>query len=215
MLSGKAIEQAVKDQKYFAEIKSNPVSYPLYPRQLADAENKPRIVIDPFDPKRVNPNSYNLRLADKLLCYSLDADKEDPDHGPLILDMAKDNPTYEVLIPEEGVVLLPGRLYLGSTMEWTETYNLVPKVDGRSSVARLGLVVHLTAGFGDINYQGTFTLEIVVVHPIRVYAGVELCQISYEPVQGEIGKTYEGKYQWSTEAKASGLHKEFPQGEIK
>jgi dCTP deaminase len=122
--------------------------------------------------------------------------------------MAKDNPTKELIIPPEGIVLEPGHLYLGATVEHTETYNLVPFIEGRSSVARLGLSIHLTAGFGESNFQGTWTLEMTVVYPLRVYAGVELCQIGYSPLVGE-STDYKGKYQGQTGPKASQLWKEF------
>ena len=198
MLSGQAIKEAIESHKDYLRIRDNPKENPLYDRQLASVEREPRIVIEPYNASQLNPNSYNLRLADKLLIYTGDK-----------LDMAADNPTEEIQIPKEGLVLEPGNLYLGSTIEHTETYNLVPRLDGRSSIGRLGISIHITAAYGDIGFSGCWTLEISVIHPIRVYAGVQLCQISYEQVQGEIEKTYSGKYQGTSEAKASNLFKEF------
>ena len=99
------------------------------------------IHIDPFDDKRVNPNSYNLSLHDELLVYE-----------EVVLDMRKSNRVARVQIPEEGLVLTPNQLYLGRTVERTETHNLVPMIEGRSSIGRLGLFVHVTAGFGDVGF---------------------------------------------------------------
>lgn len=111
------------------------------------------------------------------------------------LDPKKDNETEEFTIPEEGHILLPGVLYLGETMEYTETYGYVPKIDGRSTTGRLGIVVHLTAGFGDNGFKGKWTLEITVTHPVVVYPGMEIGQLYYESIEGDSSMTYEGKYQ--------------------
>ena len=105
-------------------------------KQLGD-----NIHIDPFDDKRLNPNSYNLSLHDELLVYE-----------EVVLDMRKSNRVARVRIPEEGLVLTPNQLYLGRTVERTETHNLVPMIEGRSSIGRLGLFVHVTAGFGDVGF---------------------------------------------------------------
>ena len=102
------------------------------------------IIITPFDEKRINPNSYNLSLADELLVYEQDE-----------LDMKKPNPTKRIVIPEEGLLLEPNRLYLGRTNEFTRTDRYVPMLEGRSSTGRLGLFIHVTAGFGDIGLPGT------------------------------------------------------------
>lgn len=156
------------------------------------------IVIDPFDPARLNPNSYNLRLHDELLV-----------HEDQILDMRKPPAVHRLRIPESGIVLYPGQLYLGRTMERTETRGLVPMIEGRSSVGRLGVFVHVTAGFGDVGFCGYWTLEITVVKPIVVYAGVEICQIFYHEVAGDVVEYGSGprpaKYQGNGEIQASRL----------
>jgi dCTP deaminase len=155
------------------------------------------IVIDPFDEKKVNPNSYNLSLHNELLCY---IDK--------YLDMKKDNAMYKVTIPEDGHTLYPNKLYLARTKEYTETYNLVPVLNGRSSIGRLGITIHVTAGYGDIGFCGHWTLEIMVINPIRVYPDTEICQIYYNTVVGEQTQ-YAGKYQGSRDIIQSKLYKEF------
>lgn len=142
------------------------------------------IIITPFDEKRINPNSYNLSLADELLVYEKEA-----------LDMKKPNPTKRIVIPEEGLLLEPNRLYLGRTNEFTKTDRYVPMLEGRSSTGRLGLFIHVTAGFGDIGFAGYWTLEIFCVQPVRIYPNVEICQIYYHDIDGEYDLYSSGKYQ--------------------
>lgn len=156
------------------------------------------IIIKPFHLNRVNPNSYNLRLADELLVYD-----------EITLDMKKPNRYHKKFIPEEGLVLQPGRLYLGRTMEHTETKNLVPMLEGRSSIGRLGLFVHVTAGFGDVGFKGYWTLELQCIQPIRIYAGTEIAQIFYHTIAGEYENNYEGKYQKNKGIQPSMLYHDF------
>lgn len=156
------------------------------------------IVIQPYDPKRLNPNSYNLALHDELLVYT---ERQ--------LDMKKDNPWQLSRIPEEGFVLEPNRLYLARTVEYTETRNLVPMLEGRSSVGRLGLFVHVTAGFGDVGFKGYWTLEMFCVQPIRIYAGVEVCQVYYHTLEGEHDSYDSGKYQNNQGIQPSLLYRDY------
>ncbi|MCL1986427.1 MAG: dCTP deaminase [Firmicutes bacterium] len=157
------------------------------------------IIIEPYDEKFLNPNSYNLRLFDELLCY----DEE-------ILDMKKNHKTKVVKIPPEGLLLEPSRLYLGRTLEYTETLNYVPMLEGRSSVGRLGLFIHVTAGFGDVGFKGFWTLEIHCIQPIKIYAGVSLCQIYYHTLDGDfLPYSQSGKYQNNSEIQASRLYMDF------
>ena len=150
------------------------------------------IIITPFDEKRINPNSYNLSLADELLVYEQDE-----------LDMKKPNPTKQIVIPEEGLLLEPNRLYLGRTNEFTKTDRYVPMLEGRSSTGRLGLFIHVTAGFGDIGFAGYWTLEIFCVQPVRIYPNVEICQIYYHDIDGEYDLYSSGKYQNNSGIQAS------------
>ena len=155
------------------------------------------IVIDPFDDSRLNPNSYNLTLHDELLTYE-----------EVVLDMRQPNRFRRLRIPEDGLVLNPQQLYLGRTAERTETHNLVPMIEGRSSVGRLGLFVHVTAGFGDVGFCGFWTLEMFAVHPVRVYAGVPICQIFYHEIAGPISEYASDKYQHNADIQPSLLFKE-------
>lgn len=160
------------------------------------------VVVSPLREESLSgPNSCDLHLGRTLLVYEL------PEDG--ILDIKKNNPTKEIIIPEEGYVLMPGTLYLGETEEYTETDGFVPKIDGVSSGARLGLSVHITAGFGDIGYKGKWTLEMTVIHPLRIYPGVRIAQIYYDEPVGEIEDTYHGKYQGSTGVAASRSYEDY------
>jgi len=156
------------------------------------------IFIDPFDPGGINPNSYNLRLDERLLVYE-----------EKVLDMKKAHDTSEIVIPKEGLLLEPNKLYLGKTMEKTRTENLVPMLEGRSSVGRLGLFVHITAGFGDVGFDGYWTLEIFCVQPIRIYAGVEICQLYFHEISRPFEKYNSGKYQNNNGIQPSYLYKDF------
>lgn len=155
------------------------------------------LYIEDFSENRLNPNSYNLRLAPELMVYT-----------EAVLDPRQDNRTRTIIIPEEGYVLKPGRLYLARTMEWTESRDFVPKLEGRSSIGRLGLAIHVTAGFGDVGFCGNWTLELECVQPVRVYPGMEICQVSYHTVAGEIVDRYNGKYQGSKDVVASRIWRE-------
>ena len=157
-----------------------------------------KIVIEPFDEKKLNPNSYNLTLADELLVY------DQP-----VLDMKRPNPTSPLTIPEEGMVLQPHRLYLGRTEEYTRTEGYVPMLEGRSSTGRLGLFIHVTAGFGAVGFAGYWTLEIFCVQPIRIYPHVEICQIYYHDIDGECEPYQSGKYQNNTGIQPSLMYRDF------
>jgi dCTP deaminase len=98
-------------------------------------------------------------------------------------------------IPPGGMVLEPNRLYLGRTRERTETHNHVPMIEGRSSIGRLGLFVHVTAGFGDVGFCGYWTLEMFAVQPVKIYPGVSICQIFYHTLTGDITEYCSEKYQ--------------------
>lgn len=156
------------------------------------------ICIEPFNESYINPNSYNLRLHNELLIYT---DK--------ILDMKKKPNTEKILIPETGYILQPGVLYLGRTYEKTATNKFVPMLEGRSSIGRLGVFIHVTAGFGDIGFSGFWTLEIQCIQPIRIYPMIEICQIYYHNIEGEFNEYKSGKYQNNTGIQPSLLYKDF------
>lgn len=159
------------------------------------------IVIDPFDERNLGVNSYDVRLAPALRCY------EPTPSG--VLDMRRENASFGVTIPEEGYVMVPGLLYLGSTVETIGTRaHYVPHIEGRSSVGRLGLAIHVTAGFGDVGFVGTFTLELFVIQPLRVYAGERVAQAYFLEGKGTPSKLYTGKYAGYTGPVASRMHQD-------
>ncbi len=155
------------------------------------------IVIDPFDERKLNPNSYNLTLHDELMVYE-----------EVVLDMKKANRVRRITIPSEGMDLHANQLYLGRTAERTETHNLVPMIEGRSSVGRLGLFVHVTAGFGDVGFCGYWTLEMFAVQPVRIYPGIQICQIFYHEISGDITEYASDKYQHNRDIQPSLLFRE-------
>ncbi|WP_294466203.1 dCTP deaminase [uncultured Anaerofustis sp.] len=156
------------------------------------------IVIEPYDKNRINPNSYNLSLSNELLVYDND-----------LLDMKKENKASKIIIPDDGLILEPNKLYLGRTNEFTKTNKFVPMLEGRSSTGRLGLFIHVTAGFGDIGFAGYWTLEIFCVQPIKIYPNVEICQIYFHDIHGDYDLYTSGKYQNNTGIQPSLMFKDF------
>ncbi len=154
----------------------------LSDEKILDAIAKGEIVIDPFDPEALGTNSYDVHLGKYLAVY---VDFE--------LDAKKHNKTKELIIPPEGYVLEPGRIYLGVTLEYTETHNSVPFLEGKSSVGRLGIDIHATAGKGDVGFCNHWTLELSCVQPVRVYAGMPIGQLIYFSVDGAIRHYYTKK----------------------
>lgn len=140
------------------------------------------IVIEPFDRESLGSNSYDVHLGPYLAVY------EDE-----ILDARCHNKVRHFEIPPEGYVLLPQRTYLGATLEYTETHRHVPFLEGKSSVGRLGIDIHATAGKGDVGFCNHWTLEISVAQPVRVYAGMPIAQLIYFEVKGDIAMPYNRK----------------------
>ncbi|MCL4106830.1 UNVERIFIED_CONTAM: hypothetical protein GTU68_046224 [Idotea baltica] len=153
--------------------------------------------IEPYSDDQLNPNSYNLSLHNELMVYE-----------EIVLDMKRPNRYRRIEIPEDGLVLQPNQLYLGRTVEYTETHGYVPMLEGRSSIGRLGLFVHVTAGFGDVGFEGYWTLEMIAVQPVRIYPGVQVCQIFYHSIDGEVTEYKSSKYQGNTDIQTSMLYKE-------
>lgn len=143
---------------------------------------KGTIKIEPFDPKCLGSNSYDVHLGKTLATYN---DNE--------IDAKKDNKITYLDIPEDGLVLQPGILYLGVTQEYTETHNFLPILNGKSSIGRLGIFVHITAGFGDIGFCGNWTLELTVVKPVKVYPNMKIGQVIYFNIDGEVNNKYNKK----------------------
>jgi dCTP deaminase len=150
-------------------------------RILEEIENG-NILIEPFRRENLGTNSYDVHLGRYLAIYK--------NH---VLDARDDNPIEEIIIPKDGIVLQPGTLYLGVTEEYTETHAHVPFLEGKSSVGRLGIDIHATAGKGDVGFCNTWTLEISCTQPVRVYAGMPIGQLIYFSVEGAIENRYNTK----------------------
>lgn len=149
---------------------------------LADSEIKKRIggdiIITPYDESCVGPASYDVHLSHKLAIYNQ------------VLDAKKHANTIAIHINDIGLMLKPGSLYLASTIEYTETHNLVPVLEGKSSIGRLGISIHITAGYGDPGFCGHWTLEMTCVEPVRIYPGMAIGQIVYHTLLGEVETPY-------------------------
>jgi dCTP deaminase len=154
----------------------------LSDRKIRQEIARGHIVIRPFRPDCLGSNSYDVHLGPYLAIYRNGA-----------LDARRTNPTREFRIPAEGFVLVPGQLYLGVTEEYTETHGFVPFLEGKSSVGRLGIDIHSTAGKGDVGFCNYWTLEMSVKLPVRVYRGMPIGQLIYFEVSGSVGQDYRQK----------------------
>ena len=154
----------------------------LSDKRIMEEIEKGNILIEPFRPECLGTNSYDVHLGRFLAVYR-----------DRILDARMHNEIDEVIIPAEGYVIHPGTLYLGVTEEYTETHRHVPFLEGKSSVGRLGIDIHATAGKGDVGYCNTWTLEISCAQPVRIYAGMPIGQLIYFMVDGSIKNAYNRK----------------------
>jgi dCTP deaminase len=140
------------------------------------------IVIEPFQRECLGTNSYDVHLGKWLSLYEEE-----------ILDAKAHNKIKMMEIPDEGFLLIPSKLYLGVTEEYTETRNYVPFLEGKSSVGRLGIDIHATAGKGDAGFCNHWTLEISVKQPVRIYKGMPVGQLIYFEIKGKIDTSYDMK----------------------
>lgn len=154
----------------------------LSDKRILEEIDKGTIIIEPYDRKNLGTNSYDVHLGKHLATYK-----------NRVLDAKAHNSVEHFEIPEEGYILEPGVLYLGVTLEYTETHAHVPFLEGKSSTGRLGIDIHATAGKGDVGFCNTWTLEISVSQPVRVYAGMPIGQLIYFVVEGDIETMYNTK----------------------
>lgn len=154
----------------------------LSDQSIRHAIKEGTIVIEPFREDCLGTNSYDVHLGKTLAIYDVD-----------VLDAKKSNPIKYFEIPKEGFVLIPEHFYLGATEEYTETHAHVPFLEGKSSVGRLGIDIHATAGKGDVGFKNYWTLEISVKMPVRVYAGMPIGQIIYFETRGDVLTPYDQK----------------------
>lgn len=150
---------------------------------IRDAVARGDIEIDPYEPAHLNPASIDLTLGPKVLVARGFYQSEDP------------NQTYETRqqydwpelqrYDERSIVLEPGELYIMHTAERVCTRRYVPVLDGKSSVGRIGVQIHITAGYGDPGFDGQYTLEVTSVYRVRVYVGMRFCQMRFHTLAGE------------------------------
>lgn len=156
-----------------------------------------KIIIDGFDEKLLNPNSYNFTLSNKLLVYK-----------NFVLDAKANNEVEEVTIPESGYTLANNIIYLGCTQEVIGSDYFVPIIRGRSSIGRLGLFVNITSDLIDIGAIGRITLQLNAVQPMIVYPGMQVGQVTFWKPLGNI-TTYKGRYQHCSGPAASKMYQDF------
>ena len=150
--------------------------------KIREEMRRGHLVVRPFRPECLGTNSYDVHLGPYLAVY------ENP-----ALDAQRPNPVREFRIPAAGFVLVPGQLYLGVTEEYTETHGFVPFLEGKSSVGRLGIDIHSTAGKGDEGFCNYWTLEMSVKVPVRIYAGMPVGQLIYFEISGPVRRSYSEK----------------------
>jgi dCTP deaminase len=207
---------------------------------LKEIENG-NIIISPFNKEHLNPNSVDLTLAPEFKIYTRDEIKvynieEIPKYIPKWdikhfhkedineevefytylqpLDPKKPNSVLDFTIPEHGYVLQPGRVYLYACNERIGVKNDIRAVVmGKSSLGRLGLFIHVTAGFIDTGFEGSLVLELVATQPVVVYPNMKICQIEFTRVEGEIGEDYSqksgSKYHGQTGVQESKYHENY------
>lgn len=154
------------------------------------------IVINPFNQDLLNPNSYNYRLGDTLL--------EVVDN---IIDPKKKTNYKKIKLTSKGYVLKPNKLYLGSTYEVIGSNKYVTQLIGRSSIGRLGLFLQVTAPLGHVGCKHSWTLELKVVEPLRIYPNMKIGQVTFWCINGK-KKIYDGEYNNYLEPHISKFYKE-------
>ncbi|AEN10093.1 MULTISPECIES: deoxycytidine triphosphate deaminase [unclassified Streptomyces] len=152
-----------------------------------------RIHIDDFDPERLEPNSYGFRLADDILRYEQD-----------VIDCFEAPTPEHLKMGPEGMVLEPGRFYLGGTMEAMGSPHYAATLYACRSASTLGIWIQFSAPLGHSGAVFPWTLEMKVAHPVRVYPGMVIGKLAFWSMQGD-PTGYDGKYTGSTSAVASRL----------
>jgi dCTP deaminase len=151
---------------------------------IKQAVKRHAITITPFKTELVNPNSYNFRLGADI--YEVTEEFIDPHQTPK---------TNKLELENDGSVLLsPGKLYLGSTFEAIGSEEYVTSLGGRSSIGRLGLFLQITADLGQLGDAHSWTLELKVVKPLKLYAGMPIGQVSFWTTKGKKNTYYRKRY---------------------
>lgn len=165
----------------------------LVDSEIRRAHEQGKIIIEPWSDKALGTNSYDVHLHPVLRVYKpeyehvrrVEGYKRVENGHPrdvvlsdeIPLDVRVKRETVDIVIPEEGFVLQPNELYLASTVEYTESLAHLPILNGRSSIGRYGLSIHVTAGTGDIGFRGHWTMELFVIKPLRIYPRLKIGQL--------------------------------------
>jgi dCTP deaminase len=188
----------------------------LSDRDIRAAIDAGEVVIKPYDPQDLQPSSVDLHLDRRFRVFRnnryayIDVRSPQPDLTEM-LSVADDEP----------FILHPGEFVLGQVLEWVELPdNLVSRLEGKSSLGRLGLLIHSTAGYVDPGWKGNLTLELsnVANLPIALYYGMKIGQISFFRMSSAVERPYGSpelgsKYQGQSEPTASAFHRDFSNGE--
>jgi deoxycytidine triphosphate deaminase len=156
-----------------------------------------RITIDPFIENNINPNSYNFRLDRTLRVYT-----------ETCLDTKKPNNSETITIPESGLILEPYKLYLANTVEVLGSDYYAPTYNARSSVARLGIFINLSATLCDIGFHGQITMQLYAVNFVKLYPNMNIGQIMFWKPMGKVS-LYQGKYQNAAGPRTTEIYKDF------
>lgn len=194
---------------------------------IEEALDRQDIRIEGYNPDHLNPTSYDVTLGTQALVYPMwttirDGRVVGPNREAKVFDPYHKPATFPLTIMPWGLDLYPGVGYLMSTAEKLGSTRYVPILDGKSSVGRMFVKVHETAGYIDPGFFGNVTLEVTVVSPIRLYAGMRIGQVRFQTVEGRIRKLYDqtGHYvgdEATTGPVASRLHQQLaerPKGEV-
>ena len=177
-----------------------------------------RIVIDPFVPDAVQPSSVDLHLGNRFRVFR--------NNRTAVIDPREEQPELTELVEiagDEPFILHPNEFVLGATFERVALPDdLVARLEGKSSLGRLGLLIHSTAGYVDPGWEGTLTLELsnVANLPIKLYDGMKIGQISFQRLSSAVEVGYGdarigSKYRGQTDPTASRYHADFERGRVR
>ena len=184
----------------------------LSDRDIRAAIESGEVVIRPYDPVDLQPSSVDLHLDRRFRVFR--------NNRYAYIDVRSPQPDLTELLTienDEAFILHPGEFVLGQTLEWTELpVDLVARLEGKSSLGRLGLLIHSTAGYVDPGWKGNLTLELsnVANLPIALYFGMKIGQISFFRMSSAVERPYGSKelgskYQGQSEPTASAFHRDF------
>ena len=163
--------------------------------EILSERDQDRIIISPFNPENIGPNSYDVTLGTIIKRVE-----------PNEIMYHENGDPYEVMYPkkkqscvthemdDDGIVIQPNKLYLAHTVERVGSEYYVPMLEGRSSIGRMGLFIHVTAGFGDIGFMDQWTLELYSIYPIKIYPGMRIAQVFFHECSSQ-SIMYQGRYQ--------------------